>query len=62
MEALIAGLGIAAGAGWGVALGLAVALWVALSIVRRGPPPAGSYQQPVEGDEYSDIVPYRRAS
>lgn len=40
MEALIAGLGIAAGAGWGVAGGLAVALWVALNQTRTPRPPA----------------------
>lgn len=37
MEALIAGLGIAAGAGWGVAGGLAVALLVALRLGPRPP-------------------------
>lgn len=39
MESLIAGLGVAAGAGWGVAAGLAVALWVALRHIVRAPTP-----------------------
>ncbi len=42
MESLIAGLGVAAGAGWGVAGGLAVALWVALRHIVPTPPSAES--------------------
>ena len=48
MEAMIAALGIAAGAGWGVAGGLAVALWVALSQTGRPRPPAHTQEAEVE--------------
>lgn len=62
MEALIAGLGIAAGAGWGVAGGLAVALWVALSQTSRPRPPAHTQEADVEfpnfGTSYSS--PHQR--
>lgn len=45
MESLIAALGIAAGAGWGVAGGLAIALWVALRIAPRAPKPHGGIHE-----------------
>lgn len=44
MEGMIASLGVAAGAGWGVAGGLAVALWVALKGGANPQPPATGFQ------------------
>lgn len=53
MESLIGGLGVAAGAGWGVAAGLAVALWVALRhITERPPPQVHVLQQEADVEKY----------
>jgi hypothetical protein len=63
MEALIAGLGIAAGAGWGVAGGLLVALLVALRVAPRFPrPPANSAEVlPLQEQEAWNQFGQRRA-